>query len=87
MRGCRCRCKIIIIIMVRRSREIIYSAMLYMDINAKYSIAHSHAFGYGPYIRRSNLANCKVTQALDLDDCTRVTVRLQASKQLFNIRV
>ena len=37
--------------------------MLSMDINAKYSIAHSHAIclGHGPYIRRSNLANCKFT--------------------------
>ena len=36
---------------------------LSIGINAKYSIAHSHAIclGHGPYIRRSNLANCKFT--------------------------
>ena len=37
--------------------------MLSMDINAKYSIAHSHTIylGHGPYISRPNLANCKFT--------------------------
>ena len=37
---------IIIIIMVRPSREIIYS-LISTDINAKYSIAHSHAWDTG----------------------------------------
>ena len=42
--------------------------MLSMDINAKYSIAHSHTIylGHGPYISRSNLANCKFTLVLVL---------------------
>ena len=35
---------VIIIIMVRRSREIIWAQHGSMDISAKYSIAHSHAW-------------------------------------------
>ena len=35
-----------------------------MDINAKHSIAHSHAWDTGPYIHHSNLANCKFTLML-----------------------
>ena len=34
----------IIIIMVRRSREIVYAQYGSMDLSAKYSIAHSHAW-------------------------------------------
>ena len=43
-------------------------AMLSMDINAKYSIVHSHTIylGHGPYISCSNLANCKFTLVLVL---------------------
>ena len=51
--------------MVRPSRKIIYP-VISTDINAKYSIAHSHALGHGPYIRRSDLANCNFTLVLVL---------------------
>ena len=47
-------------IMVRRSREI-YAQHNSMDISAKYSIAHSHALVHRPYIRCSNLTNCRFT--------------------------
>ena len=32
-----------------------------MDVSAKYSVAHSHAIAHGPYVRCSNLANCRFT--------------------------
>ena len=42
-----------------------------MDINAKYSTTHPHAWAiravykpYRPYISRSNLANCKFTSTM-----------------------
>ena len=56
---------IIIIIMVRRSREIIYPVMLYGYKCETFYCAFS-CLGHGPYIRRSNLANCKFTLELVL---------------------
>ena len=35
-----------------------------MNINAKYSIAHSHVWATDHIIHRSNLANCKFTLVL-----------------------
>ena len=46
--------------MVRRSREIIYPVMLYRHKREIFYCAFS-CLGHGPYIRRSNLANCKFT--------------------------
>ena len=47
-------------IMVRRSREIISPAWLYGHKREIFFCAFL-CLGYGPYIRRSNLANCKFT--------------------------
>ena len=49
--------------MVRRSREIIYPVMLYGHKREIFYCAFS-CLGHGPYIRRSNLANCKFTLVL-----------------------
>ena len=54
-----------IIIMVRPSREIIYPVMLYGHKRETFYCAFS-CLGHGPYIRRSNLANCKFTLELVL---------------------
>ena len=46
------------IIMVRRSREIYAQLWLYGHKRKVFYSAFS-CLGYGPYVRRSNLANCK----------------------------
>ena len=50
----------IIIIMVRPSREIIFPAWLYGHKREVFYCAFS-CNGHRPYVRRSNLANCKFT--------------------------
>ena len=50
-------------IMVRRSREIIYPVMLYGHKREIFYCAFS-CLEHGPYIRCSNLANCKFTLEL-----------------------
>ena len=66
---------IIIIIMVRRSRKIIYPVMLYGHKRETFYCAFS-CLGHrdGPYIRHSNLANCKFTLMLVRIDQASYTV-------------
>ena len=71
---------IIIIIMVRRSREIIYPVMLYGHKREIFYCAFS-CLGHGPYIRRSNLANCKFTLELVLHRTAQYRSKQKAPKE------
>ena len=65
--------------MVRRSREIIYPVMLYGHKREIFYCAFS-CLEHGPYIRRSNLANCKFILELVIKLAT-VPRRTEASTE------
>ena len=70
-----------IYIMVRRSREIIYPVMLYGHKREIFYCAFS-CLGHGPYIRRSNLANCNCKFTLELDQASCRTAPYRSKQKV-----